>query len=247
MRTLLVVILCASVLPHALCGLDLCSSIHVDTFGQEVSVGASFSAEEHILKKLKVRSKAEYLTARAYDLQTLVLGELSIFTIGGGFALELDNTQTPSAVPGISLVTGIQMTRRLAMELSGTVSLKSENILKLFGFKAHGKLAYTTDNATAWIKYTMQGAETRGFIHRLAAEVEAFENGFPFALLLGVGADFFLMQADQQDLKVNVTGGFLIPTLKYGTYFAKTKVGVLNLQDSSSIPFDIAVGARFSL
>lgn len=76
--------------------------------------------------------------------------------------------------------------------------------------------------------------------------MEAFEKGFPFALLLGVGADSFIIQPDQQDLKVNVTGGFLIPTMKYGTYFAKTKVEVLNHQEGIA-PFDIAVGARFSL
>ncbi len=196
---------------------------------------------------MKVHAKAEYLTAQAYDIQTLVSGKLSIFTIGGGFALELDNTQTYSAIPGISLLTGIQITRRLGMELSGTISLKPENILKLSGLKASGKITYTTDNANAWIQYTIQGAEARGFIHRLATEVEAFEKGFPFALLLGVGADSFIIQPDQQDLKVNVTGGFLIPTMKYGTYFAKTKVEVLSHQEGIGTPFDIAVGARFSL
>lgn len=90
-------------------------------------------------EKMKVHAKAEYLTAQAYDIQTLVSGKLSIFTIGGGFALELDNTQTYSAIPGISLLTGIQITRRLGMELSGTISLKPENILKLSGLKASGK------------------------------------------------------------------------------------------------------------
>lgn len=51
MRTLLAILLCASVIPYTLWGLNSCGSIHVDTFGQEVSVGTSFSAEEHLLKK----------------------------------------------------------------------------------------------------------------------------------------------------------------------------------------------------
>ena len=42
-----------------------------------------------------------------------------------------------------------------------------------------------------------------------------------------------------------ISDGFI--TKKYGTYFSKVKMGVLNHQPDKGLPFDIAVGASFSL
>ncbi|MBO5124958.1 MAG: hypothetical protein J6C11_07500 [Spirochaetaceae bacterium] len=243
-RFLAILALFLSLLPY-LGALDLSGALHVDTYSGSPAVGFSFLAQENIAKGIAIRAQAEYLTAKAYDIQTLVLGKISRFTIGGGFALNIENKPDLSVAPGVSLLMGMQVTSKMSLELSSTFSLLSDNLSKLFGFKANAKIMYNNDNANAFLKYTIRGAEARGFIHRFYAETEAFEKGIPLALLLGTGLDLFM--TDQRELDVNVMGGFSIHTGKYGKYFAKAKVGVLSQRENSSLPYDISVGASFSL
>lgn len=236
-----------SCLPY-LGALDLWGALHVDTYSGSPAVGFSFLAQENIVKGIATRAQSEYLTAKAYDIQTLVLGEIFRFTIGGGFALNIENNPDFSVAPGVSLIMGMQVTNRLGLELSGTLSLLSDNLSKLFGFKANAKIMYNNDNANAFVKYTIRGAEIRGFIHRFSAEIEAFERGIPLALLLGTGLNLFMTKVDRHELDINIMGGFSIHTKKYGKYFAKAKVGVLShREDSGGLPYDISVGASFNL
>ena len=61
----------------------------------------------------------------------------------------------------------------------------------------------------------------------------------------GTGIDFLTIDAGF-DLTASVTGGLSIYADKYGSYFIKTKIGIFSLRNNSSIPYEIAFGARFS-
>lgn len=246
MRKLLAILLCSCILPLSLKALDLSGAIHVDTFGNDISAGVSFLAEENILKGLAVRAQAEYLTAKSYDIQALVLGELSRFTFGGGFALGIDNGLELPIAPGMGLLLGLQITRRLDLETAAIITFTPNNMGRLHDVRAKLHLHYNTQNSNATFGYRMKkGIATSDFINSLNFEVEAFELGIPIGLLVGSGVDFTLDGGFGLD--VNVVGGLSVFAGKYGTYFAKARVGVFSTGTAGSIPYEIATGAKFSL
>ncbi len=242
--SLLVVALC---LTCSLQALDLSGAIHVDTYTGKPTVGFSFLAQENIAKWMSMRAQADYLAAQSYDVQALVLGEISRFTLGGGIALGIQSDATPPIVPGISLLFGLQATRHLDIETAAVLTFTPENLGKLHDLRARIDFLYKTENTDSLIGYTLRkGIATDDFINTLKLEVEAFGPGIPVGLIIGSEIDLLLVSPGI-GIDVDVIGGLLVITGKYGTYFAKAKIGVLSHKEGIGIPYDIAVGARFSL
>lgn len=230
----------------SLCAFDLLGSLHVDTFSGSHNVGFSFLAEENIIPKLAMRAEAEYLTEQEYDIQILGVVKLSPVTLGGGFALEVtQNPQLPIS-PGMGLLCGWQATENFAIETSAILAFTPENLGKLHDIRVKLNVFYNTENVNTDFSYKIKkGIATSDFINTLAFQVEAFEQGVPVGLIVGAGSDIFI-DTEGLGLMVSVAGGLNVYTGKYGTYFAKTKVGIFSLQSTSAIPYEIVAGARFS-
>lgn len=230
----------------SLCAFDLSGSLHVDTFSGNHHVGFSFLAEENIIPKLAMRAEAEYLTKQEYDIQILGVVKFSPVTLGGGVALEVTtNPQLPIS-PGVGLLVGWQATENFAMETSAILAFTPENLSKLHDIRVKLNFFYDTENVNTDFSYKIQkGIATSDFINSLDFQVEAFEQGVPVGLILGAGSDIFI-NTEGLGLMVSVAGGLTVYTGKYGTYFAKTKLGIFSLQNSSAVPYEIVAGARFS-
>ncbi len=226
--------------------LDLSGALHVDTYTGKPTVGFSFLAQENITKWMSMRAQADYLTAQSYDVQALVLGEISRFTFGGGIALGIQSDATPPIVPGIGLFFGVQATKTFGLETAAVLAFSPENLGKLHNVRACIDFLYKTENTDSVIGYTLRkGIATDEFVNTLKLEVEAFGPGIPIGLIIGSEIDLLLVSPGI-GIDVDVIGGLLVITGKYGTYFAKAKIGVMNHREGIGIPYDIAVGAKFS-
>ena len=247
MKRLLATILLLHSFLFVLSALDLRGAIHVDTYAGTPSVGFSFLAQEHIASILSMRAQADYLSANSYEVQTMVVGSLSRFIFGGGFAMGIKaGTEHPIA-PGVGALFGMRITSRLDTEASAQLTFSPINLNRVHDLRAKLKFIYKTDNAVATMGYNLlKGFSTTDFVNSLYMNVDAFEADFPIGLTLGSSIDFFFTPSDR-GLDIHMLGGVTFITKKYGTYFSKVKIGVLNHQPDKSLPFDIAVGARFSL
>lgn len=246
MRKLLVYFLITYCSTFSLWTFDLSGAVHVDTYTGSPSVGVSFSAQENITDLMVVRAQADYLTAKNYDIQTLILGVISRFTFGGGFALGIkNNTQIP-IVPGIGFLFGVQATDNFGFETSAILTFTPSELAKIYDLRAKIDFLYRSENTDSSISYTLKkGVSTDELVNSLNLEVEAFEEGIPVGLLVGSGLDFFMASGDR-GIDVHVMGGLSFITTRFGTYIAKAKVGVLSHNEDIGVPFDIAVGAKFS-
>lgn len=226
---------------------DLSGSIHVDTFAGSPMVGCSFLAEENIIPKLAIRAQANYLTAKEYDIQILGIVKLEPVVFGGGFALEVTNNQQLPISPGMGLLLGWQITESFALETAAIVAFIPEDLGKLHDIRVKLDFFYDTDNVNTDFSYKIKkGIATQDFINTLAFQVEAFEQGVPVGVIVGAGSDFFI-DAEGLGLTATVLGGLNVYGGRYGTYFATAKMGLFSLRGENAIPYEIEVGARFSL
>lgn len=247
MRKKVACLLAFCVCTISLSAFDLSGSLHVDTYGGSHAVGFSFFAEENIFSKFAMRVQTDYLTAKEYDIQILGIVKLAPITFGGSFALEVTNNSTIPISPGMGILFDWQITKRLSWALSGIVAFTPENLGTLHDIRAKTTLFYNTENVNAEFSYKVKkGIATTDFINTLDFQTEAFEEGIPIGLIVGAGADILMLDTGF-DLKASVKGGLSVYAGKYGTYFAKTKVGVFSMKSGSTIPYEIVLGARFSL
>lgn len=227
--------------------LDLSGALHVDTYTGSPTVGFSFLAQENITKRMSMRAQADYLSAKSYDVQALVLGEISRLTLGGGIALGIQNDVKTPIVPGIGFLFGVQATKTFSLETAAVLTFSPENLGKLHDVRARIDFLYKTENTDSVIGYSVKkGIATDDFVNTLKLEVEAFGPGIPVGLIVGSEMNLLIVSPGV-GIDVNVTGGLLVIAGRYGTYFAKAKVGVLSHTKGIGIPYDIAVGAKFSL
>lgn len=246
MRKIIVALLLLCFSSFSLNALELRGALHLDTFAKSHAVGFSFFAEEDITSHIAMRAQADYLKAKAYDVQTLVVGKLDIFTLAGGFALEINNGDTIPIAPGIGLLFGWQLTKALDLETTALLSFTPEDLSKLHDIRAKVLFIYNTDNTNTTFSYKADKSfATSDFINTLDLQVEAFEKGIPVGLSVGSGIDF-LINNDGFGFDVTVTGGLNVYAGKYGTYFAKTTLEVFTTKEQGSLPYEVAVGARFT-
>lgn len=243
MRKIVIILVVFSICTVSLRAFDLSGSLHVDSFAGKPMVGFSFLAEEDIIPRLAVRAQTDYLTANEYDVQILGIAKLGPVFLGGGFALEITN----NLQPGAGLLLGWQMTKHFALETATILSFTTEDLGKLHDIRGKLDVFYDTENVNADFSYKIKmGIATTDFINTLAFQVEAFEQGIPVGLTVGAGSDFFI-DAEGLGLTATVLGGLNVYGGRYGTYFATAKMGLFSLRGENAIPYEIEVGARFSL
>ena len=244
MRKIVIVLLFLSL--SSLNALELRGAFHLDTFADSHAVGVSFFAEEDITPRIAMRAQADYLRAKAYDAQALIVGKLGIFTLAGGFALEINNGDTIPIAPGMGLLFGWQITKALDLETTALLSFTPEDLSKLHDIRAKVLFIYNTENTNTTFSYKADKSfVTSDFANTLDLQVEAFEAGIPIGLSVGSGIDL-LVNSGGFDFDVTVTGGLNVYAGKYGSYFAKTTLEVFSTKDQRGIPYEVAVGARFN-
>lgn len=247
MKKIIASLLVSCICMFTLCAFDLSGSIHVDTYAGKPVVGFSFLAEENIIPKLAIRAQADYLTAQEYDIQILGILKLAPVVLGTGFALEVTNNPQLPISPGMGLILGWQITESFAMETAAILAFTPEDLGKLHDIRAKLDFFYDTENVNTDFSYKIKkGIATKDFINTLAFQVEAFEQGIPVGLTVGANSDFFI-DTEGFGLTAAVLGGLNVYCGRYGTYFTTTKMGLFSLRGASSIPYEIVVGARFSL
>lgn len=246
MKKIIINVLVICICTFSLWAFDLSGSLHVDTYGGSPAVGFSFFAEENIISKLAMRVQTDYLAAKEYDIQVLSLAKFSPLAFGGGFVLEITSNPLIPISPGVVFLLDWQITKRFSWVTSGMLTFTHENLGLLHGFNVKTNFFYNSENVNADFSYKLRkGIAVNDFINTLDFQVEAFETGVPIGLIVGAAADISIVDTGF-DLKASVKGGLSVYAGKYGTYLAKTKVGVFSMRNSSSIPYEIAVGARFS-
>jgi len=247
MRKIIVSLLLICLPSLSLGALDLRGAIHVDTFGNDHAVGFSFFAEENITQRIAMRAQADYLRAKAYDVQALVVGRFDMLTLAGGFALEINNGDTIPIAPGAGLLFGWQITRALGLETTMLLSFKPEDLSELHDIRAKILFIYNTENSNTTLSYKADKSfVTSDFVNTLDLQVEAFEEGIPVGLSIGSGVDF-LIKSGGFDFDVTMAGGLNVYAGKYGTYFVKTNIEVFSTVENRGIPYEIVVGTRFNL
>lgn len=247
MRKIVVFLFVFSIYTLPLCAFDLAGGIHVDSFSGKPVVGFSFLAEENIIPKLAVRAQTDYLTANEYDIQILGIMKLAPVFLGCGFALEVTNNSQLPISPGMGLLLGWQITKNFALETSAILTFTPTNLEKLHDIRAKLNLFYNTENVNADFNYKLKtGIATKDFINTLDFQVEAFEKGIPVGLTVGAGSNFFIDEKGFE-LTTTVTGGLNVYTGKYGTYMATARIALFSLRGGSAMPYEVVVGARFSL
>lgn len=196
-----------------------------------------------------MRAQADYLTANAYEVRTLVVGSLSRLSLGGGFALGIKAGEEQAIVPGVEALFGMRVTPRLEAETSVMLTFSPANLSQIHDLRGKLKFMYKTANSTSTVGYTLVKGflpHTDDFVNSLYMRVDAFEENFPIGLTLGSGIDFLLTSNDR-GLDVHVAGGLTFITKKHGIYFGRVKMGILSHREDNGLPYDISVGASFSL
>lgn len=226
---------------------DISGTLHVDNYGANPSVGFSFLAEERVMEAIKIKAQAEYLTAKNYDVQTLVIGNISKLILGGGVALAItDSTEIP-IIPGIEGIFGFQITDNFRIETSAIVAFTPSDITEMHNIRAKLDFLYKSKNIDSSISHTLKKRiNINEVLNTFNIKLEAFAPNFPVGLLVGSKIDFLTTETIR-GLDLDVTGGLSFFTKKYGTYLAKVQVKVLSHKENGGIPFDISVGARFNL
>lgn len=225
---------------------DVSGEFHVDTYGTGPSVGFSFLAEEYLMDTMKIKAQAEYLMEKNYDVQTLVIGNISKFVLGGGFTLGIKNDFKTPIIPGIEGVIGLQVTKNFGIETSAVIAFTPSDSIELYGIRAKLDFLYKSENTDSSVSYTLKkGISVNETVNTLNIDVEAFEPNFPVGLLIGSKMDFIIAETGK-GFNLHLTGGLSFITKKYGTYFAKTQIGVISQKENGGIPYDIAVGAKYS-
>lgn len=246
MRKIIITLIAISIWTISLHAFDLSGSLHVDTYGGSPAVGFSFFAEENFIPKLAMRVQADYLTAREYDIQILGVAKLSPISFGGGFVLEITNNPQIPISPGVGLLFDWQITKRLSWATSGLLTFTHKNLGVLHDVNVKTNFFYNAENVIADFGYKLRkGIAINDFVNTLILQAEAFEKGIPIGLIVGTGIDFLTIDTGFE-LMASITGGLSVYAGKYGNYFVKSKVGIFSLKNSSSIPYEIAFGARFS-
>lgn len=230
-----------------LSALDLRGALHVDNFAKSHSVGFSFFAEESITPYLAMRAQADYLRAKNYDVQTLIVGTVERFKLAGGFALKINDSASLAIAPGLGMLFGWQITKALGLEATALLYLTPSDLSKLYDLRAKILFTYNTRNANTTFSYKADKSfVSNDFINTLDLQVEALEPGFPVGLAVGTGLDL-LINSEGFGFDVMVSGGLNVYAGKYGTYFAKTNLEVFSTTELQNIPYEVIVGARFSL
>jgi hypothetical protein len=246
MKKIISTVLTLYIWTFSLHAFDLSGSLHIDTYNGSPTVGFSFFAEENIIPRLAMRVQTDYLTAKEYDIQILGVAKFSPISFGGGFALEITkNPQIPIS-PGVGMLFDWQITKKLSWKTAGLLTFTHKNLGVLHGINVKTNFLYNSENVNADFGYKVRkGIAVNDFVNTLTLQAEAFEKGIPIGLIVGTGIDFLTIDTGF-DLLASVTGGLGMYAGKYGSYFAKTKIGIFSLRNSNSIPYEIAFGARFS-
>lgn len=246
MKKIIITALAIYIWTFSLYAFDLSGSLHVDTYGGSPAVGFSFFAEENIIPKLAMRVQTDYLTAKEYDIQILGVTKFSPISFGGGFALKVTNNPQIPISPGVGMLFDWQITKNLSWATSGLLTFTHENLGVLHDFNVKTNFFYNSENVNADFGYKIRkGIAVNDFVNTLILQAEAFEKGIPIGVIVGTGIDFLTIDTGFE-LTASVTGGLSVYAGKYGNYFVKTKVGIFSLKNSSSTPYEIVLGARFS-
>jgi len=224
--------------------LELGTYLHFDTYSEDFSVGISFFAKENIFKNLILEANLDYFTANAYEAMCSIKSSYKFLDFGGGLAYSIDNSQNNIMVPGINFFANMRLPFNLGLFGSAILSLAPANLYQAYSFRTLFKLSFSTPNANSFINYSIkQSAEFEGKNHGILFQVEAFEKGIPFTLILGFEAN--ILALEETNFEFNIKAGTSINTKKWGSYKLEGKFAPISYREVS-FPFCITCGTKLT-